>query len=114
MQSILPQRKLGPFAISSIGLGCMNVSHGYATAPPPEVGADVLLRALELGVTHFDTAALYGNGESERNLGRALKALKADVVVGTKFYPTFFLKTNGLTERDVDVLDIRGDALVAT
>ena len=41
-------------------------------------------RAIEAGINYFDTAALYGNGESERNLGRVLKALKADVVVGTK------------------------------
>ncbi len=43
-----------------------------------------LARALEAGINYFDTAPVYGNGESERNLGRALKALKADVVVGTK------------------------------
>jgi len=42
-------------------------------------------RAIEAGVNYFDTAARYGDGESERNLGRVLKALKADVVVGTKF-----------------------------
>jgi len=41
-------------------------------------------RAIEAGINYFDTAAIYGNGESERNLGRVLKALKADVVVGTK------------------------------
>jgi aryl-alcohol dehydrogenase-like predicted oxidoreductase len=41
-------------------------------------------RAIEAGINYFDTAALYGNGESERNLGRVLKALKADVVVGSK------------------------------
>src|SRR5258707_9376358 len=41
-------------------------------------------RAIEAGINYFDTAALYGNGESERNLGRVLKALKANVVVGTK------------------------------
>ena len=41
-------------------------------------------RALELGINYFDTAQMYGNGESERNLGRVLKALKPDVYVGTK------------------------------
>src|SRR5262249_30210604 len=43
-----------------------------------------IARAIEAGINYFDTAALYGNGESEKNLGRVLKALKADVVVGTK------------------------------
>ena len=43
-----------------------------------------MARALELGINYFDTAAQYGNGQSERNLGRVLKALKPDVYVGTK------------------------------
>src|SRR3954466_2319954 len=41
-------------------------------------------RALELGINYFDTAQMYGNGESEKNLGRVLKALKPDVYVGSK------------------------------
>src|SRR2546429_6994243 len=43
-----------------------------------------IARAVELGINYFDTAQMYGNGESERNLGRVLKALKPDVYVGTK------------------------------
>src|SRR5712672_1042855 len=43
-----------------------------------------IARAVELGINYFDTAQMYGNGESERNLGRVLKALKPDVHVGTK------------------------------
>ena len=42
-------------------------------------------RAIDAGINYFDTASTYGNGESERNLGRALAGLKAKVVVGTKF-----------------------------
>ena len=42
-------------------------------------------RAIEAGINYFDTASTYGAGESERNLGRALASLKADVIVGTKF-----------------------------
>jgi aryl-alcohol dehydrogenase-like predicted oxidoreductase len=84
MQSILPQRKLGPFDISSIGMGCMNVSHGYAAAPPPEVGAQVLLCALELGVTHFDTAALYGFGANEDMVGRTLAPLRSQFILASK------------------------------
>jgi L-galactose dehydrogenase/L-glyceraldehyde 3-phosphate reductase len=41
-------------------------------------------QALELGINYFDTAAMYGNGESEKNLGRVLQSLKPDIVVGTK------------------------------
>ncbi|MEY4754242.1 MAG: hypothetical protein RJA44_1917 [Pseudomonadota bacterium] len=69
---ILPQRSLGPFQVSAIGLGCMNLSHAYGVPPTPDEAAGVLLRALELGVTHFDTAALYGFGANEELLGRVL------------------------------------------
>jgi aryl-alcohol dehydrogenase-like predicted oxidoreductase len=84
MQSTLPQRKLGPFNISSIGMGCMNLSHGYGTAPAPDVGAEILLRALDLGVTHFDTAALYGFGANEEMVGRTLAPLRSRFILASK------------------------------
>ncbi len=65
-------RKLGPFECSPIGLGCMNLSHAYG-APPPAAHSERLLHAaLDMGYTLFDTAALYGFGENESLLGRAL------------------------------------------
>ena len=67
-----PTRQLGPFAVSSIGLGCMNLSHAYGVPPSAEVASDILLRALDLGVTHFDTATLYGFGANEELVGRTL------------------------------------------
>ena len=67
-------RRIGPFGVSALSLGCMNLSHAYGAPPPPE-GAEALLhRALELGVTMFDTAALYGFGANETLVGRVLKA----------------------------------------
>ncbi|MDB5860103.1 MAG: putative aldo-keto reductase [Ramlibacter sp.] len=66
-------RKLGPFAVSSLGLGCMNLSHAYGTPPSPEQGERVLLAALDAGVTLFDTASLYGFGANETLVGRVLK-----------------------------------------
>ncbi len=42
-------------------------------------------RALELGINYFDTAAAYGNGQSEENLGEVLKVLKANLILATKF-----------------------------
>jgi hypothetical protein len=50
----------------------MNLSHAYGTPPPPAEATALLQRAIELGVTHFDTAALYGFGSNESLLGAAL------------------------------------------
>lgn len=80
----LPQRKIGPFAVSAIGLGCMNLSHAYG-APPPVAQAEALLqRALDAGVTLFDTAALYGFGANESLVGRVLKAHRDRIVLCSK------------------------------
>lgn len=67
-----PNRSLGPFQVSPIGLGCMNLSHAYGVPPSPDAAAGLLLRALDMGVTHFDTAALYGFGANEELVGRVL------------------------------------------
>ena len=84
MQSTLSQRKLGPFTVSSIGFGCMNLSHAYGVPPPPDVGAQILLRALDLGVTHFDTAALYGFGANEELVGRTLAPFRSRFTLASK------------------------------
>ena len=77
-------RKLGPFSVSAIGLGCMSLSHAYGTPPEPEAAAAVLLKALDLGYTHFDTAALYGFGANEALIGRTLKQRRDEFVLATK------------------------------
>lgn len=66
-------RTLGPFSVSAIGLGCMNLSHAYGAPATPEQGERVLLAALDAGVTLFDTAALYGFGANETLVGRVMK-----------------------------------------
>ncbi|HQS32028.1 aldo/keto reductase [Polaromonas sp.] len=65
-------RSLGPFRVSAIGLGCMNLSHAYGAPPPPEAAERLLLAALDRGVTLFDTAALYGFAANETLVGRVL------------------------------------------
>ena len=78
------QRQLGPFNVSAIGLGCMNICHAYG-APIPESEAErLLLSALDQGVTHFDTAALYGFGASETLIGRVLSAHRDRFVLASK------------------------------
>ncbi len=69
--------------VSVLGFGCGAVG-GLMTRGNPADQERAVARALELGVTYFDTAAMYGNGESERNLGRVLKSLKPDIRLGTK------------------------------
>jgi L-galactose dehydrogenase/L-glyceraldehyde 3-phosphate reductase len=69
--------------VSLLGFGCGAVG-GLMIKGDPGDQERAVARALELGINYFDTAQMYGNGESERNLGRVLKSLKPDVYVGTK------------------------------
>ena len=77
-------RKLGPYDVTAIGFGCMNLSHAYGPPQPREIAERLLRRALDLGVTHFDTAALYGFGVNEKLVGEVLKQRPANVVVVSK------------------------------
>ncbi|MEQ1807861.1 MAG: aldo/keto reductase [Burkholderiaceae bacterium] len=77
-------RRIGPFQVSAIGLGCMNLSHAYGAPPPPEVAQRLLLRALDLGVTLFDTAALYGFGANETLLGKTLASHRGKITLASK------------------------------
>lgn len=81
----MERRRLGRtgLQVSILGYGAGAVG-GLFTKGAAADQERALARAIEAGINYFDTAPIYGNGESERNLGRALKALKADVVVGTK------------------------------
>ena len=69
--------------VSEIGFGCGNVGGLVIRGEPAERTRGVA-RALELGINYFDTAASYGNGQSEINLGAALRELGANAYVGTK------------------------------
>jgi aryl-alcohol dehydrogenase-like predicted oxidoreductase len=68
----MQQRQLGPFSVSAISLGCMNLSHAYGAPVSSAQGERVLLAALDAGVTMFDTAALYGFGANETLVGNVL------------------------------------------
>jgi aryl-alcohol dehydrogenase-like predicted oxidoreductase len=69
--------------VSVLGFGCGAVG-GLMVRGGPADQERAVARAIELGINYFDTAAMYGNGESERNLGRVIKSLKPDIRVGTK------------------------------
>jgi len=69
--------------VSLLGFGCGAVG-GLMVNGDPADQERAVARALEMGINYFDTAAQYGNGRSETNLGRVLKSLKPDITVGTK------------------------------
>lgn len=77
-------RRIGPFEVSCLGLGCMNLSHAYGTPPPAEDAEALLREALDLGVTLFDTAALYGFGSNEELVGRALAPHRSRFTLASK------------------------------
>ena len=83
---MLPTRKLGRQGLegSAIGLGCMGMSQSYGTPDDPE-SIRTIHRALERGVTYFDTAEVYGPFTNEALLGQALKGRREGAVVATKF-----------------------------
>ena len=77
-------RHLAELEVSEIGLGCMGMSDFYGDFDDAENVA-VINRAIDAGVTFFDTADMYGVGRNEELLGRALGARRDRVVVATKF-----------------------------
>ena len=80
----MQSRRIGPFQVSALSLGCMNLSHAYGAPPPPEQTERLLLRALDLGVTMFDTAALYGFGANETLIGRVLGPHRTKFTLASK------------------------------
>ena len=82
----MKERKLGSqgLVVSPLGLGCMGMSAYYATQDEAR-GTATVHRALDLGITFFDTAEIYGPFTNEELLGRALGSHRKRVVVATKF-----------------------------
>jgi len=106
---MLTPRTLGTqgLAVSALGLGCMGMSHAYGTAGErdEEESIATIHRALDLGVTFFDTAEAYGPFTNEELLARALGARRNEVIIATKF--GFQIEdgvmTGGLDSRPVHV-----------
>lgn len=83
---MMPRRELGRsgLSVSALGLGCMGMSEFYSGRDEQESVA-TLLRALELGITFWDTADMYGPFLNEELLGRVLKGRREQVTLATKF-----------------------------
>jgi aryl-alcohol dehydrogenase-like predicted oxidoreductase len=82
----LPTRRLGSTGptVSALGLGCMGMSYAYGPVDDAE-STQLLRRAVDLGVTLFDTADLYGWGHNEELVGRSLAPVRDQVLIATKF-----------------------------
>ncbi|MDO6415553.1 aldo/keto reductase [Sphingomonas sp. BIUV-7] len=95
----LPTRAIGPFQVSAVSLGCMNLNHAYGAFPPEDEAIRLLNRALDLGVTMLDTAALYGDGENERLVGKAVMHRRSEFTLASKCVLGLFDGKRGLDGR---------------
>jgi len=81
------KRKLGNsnLEVSAIGLGCMGMSHGYGPAADKKEMVALIRKAVERGITFFDTAQVYGPFTNEELVGEALAPFHGQVIIATKF-----------------------------
>lgn len=85
-KSSLAKRKLGSLEVSGIGLGCMSMMAGtYNPTPPKDEMIAHIRKAVERGVTFFDTAEVYGPYGSEELVGEALEPFKGQITIASKF-----------------------------
>lgn len=80
----MEQRKLGSLTVSALGLGCMGFTASYG-GQEEAASIDTLRRAVDLGVTFFDTAEVYGPYDNEQIVGKALRPHRDAVTIATKF-----------------------------
>jgi aryl-alcohol dehydrogenase-like predicted oxidoreductase len=83
----MQRRKLGNsnLEVSAIGLGCMGMSHGYGPAADKKEMVALIRKAVERGITFFDTAQVYGPFTNEELVGEALAPFHGQVIIATKF-----------------------------
>ncbi|GAB5521390.1 MAG: aldo/keto reductase [Rhodothermales bacterium] len=81
LPALMTTRSIGSLTVSTVGVGCNN----FGWHIDESASHAVIHAALDAGITHFDTAELYGEGESERILGRGLGRRHQDIVLATKF-----------------------------
>ncbi len=80
----MKQRKLGTSEVSALGFGCMSLSHAYGEPVSEGEGIRILQAALDMGVTHFDTALQYGFGKNESLVGKALAHRRQEFFLASK------------------------------
>ena len=108
------QRKLGNcgLEVSEIGFGCMGLSFGYGVIADKKQSIDLIRKAVELGVTLFDTAEVYGPYINEELVGEALEPFKGKVAIATKFGFYFQDGVNtGLNSRPENIKKVAEESL---
>jgi len=91
-------RKIGPYTVSAVSLGCMNLSHAYGTPPDRKTAQTILNTALDLGCTHLDTASLYGFGANETLIGETVMHRRSEFMLASKC--GLFRNAEGVREVD--------------
>jgi aryl-alcohol dehydrogenase-like predicted oxidoreductase len=112
----MQKRKLGKSGpeVSAIGLGCMGMSFGYGPPKDKQEMITVIRKAVELGVTFFDTAEVYGPFLNEELVGDALAPFRQRVVIATKFGFKLDPETGkqaGLDSRPVHIKEVADASL---
>ncbi|MEK4435724.1 MULTISPECIES: aldo/keto reductase [Paenibacillus] len=98
--------------VSAIGLGCMGMSYGYGPASEKKEMISVLQKAVERGVTFFDTAEVYGPYTNEELVGEALKTVRNQVVIATKFgFDIQHGKQSGMNSRPEHIRKVAEESL---
>lgn len=108
----MKKRTLGDgLEVSALGLGCMGLSFGYGPATDRKEAVALIRNACERGVTFFDTAEAYGPGINEEVVGEALKPLRDEVVIATKFGFVNGVPAEGLDSRPERIRQVADEAL---
>ncbi|MDM0118586.1 aldo/keto reductase [Variovorax arabinosiphilus] len=99
----MTRRKLGTLEVSAMGAGCMSISANYGPPADPAQGIQTLRLAHALGVSFFDTAEVYGPYTNEELVGVALKPIRDQVVIATKFGFELEQPGGGLNSRPTQI-----------
>jgi len=97
--------------VSTLGLGCMGLSYGYGPAVEKQDAIKLIRRAVEIGVTFFDTAEAYGPYLNEEVVGEALAPFRDEVVIATKFGFENGVPAQGLNSRPENIRSMTETAL---
>ena len=110
----MKKRKLGNsgLEVSAVGLGCMGMSYHRGPAPDRHAMITLIRKAVELGVTFFDTAEVYGQFINEELVGEALYPFRSQVIIATKFGSKFENgKPTGLDSRSERIRQVAEESL---